>query len=39
MKDFKILPSTGGYFDQDFLYMDIFNIIKNVHDKYLSEKR
>jgi len=38
MKDTHTLPNAGGYFDQDGLYMEVFDIIRNVHNKHLSEE-
>ena len=26
--NFRFLPKSGGIFEQDFLYMEIFNIIR-----------
>jgi len=33
MQDIKSLPSAGGYFEQDWKYIEILNVVRNAYIK------
>ena len=39
MQELHCLPNEGGYFDQDWLYMEILNLIRTTDIKLQKEEQ